>query len=161
MAIFAIVAVVAVVAASFVVYPSFATVEDAEVQSKHVTVKARGWAFQRIDEETIKQGPVEFELDIELRWRKGPIVGIPNVSGSVNVSGTIYSVESGKGLLHLRKHVALIRCNCSDEEGNEVTLGIYMAYFWWGGNAYALRIKALMKTENPMLLMMRGVAKVE
>lgn len=161
MVVFAIVAIVAVVAVSFIAYPSLAVVDDAEAQTKHVTLKAEGWAFQRIDEETIRQGTVELELDFELGKGRGHFLAIPNVSGSANIDGTVYTIKSGRGFVNTKKHVALMRCTGVDAEGNEATFGIRMAYFWWGGDAYALRIKSILRIENPMLLLLRGVAKIE
>ncbi len=161
MVILAVVAVVTVFVVSFVAYPSFATTDDVEVQSKQVSVKAKGWAFQRIDEETIRQGTVELELNVELGKGRGHFLAIPNVSGSADVDGTVYTIESGRGFVNTKKHVALMRCTGVDAEGTEVTFGIRMVYFWWGGDAYALRIKGVLRTENPMLLLLRGVAKIE
>jgi hypothetical protein len=158
---FAIVAVVAAVAVSLIAYPTFAVVNDADVLGKHVSIRAKGVTFQRIDSETIKQGTVELKLDVELERGRDYFLAIPNVSGSANVSGTIYSIESGIGFVNTKNHVALMRCAGVDAEGNEVTFGVRMIYFWWGGKIYALRIQSLLRTENPMLLLLRGVAKIE
>jgi hypothetical protein len=158
----AIVAVAAVAAVSFIVYPTFASVADVEAQNRHVSAKAVGLTFQRIDNETIKQGTVELMLDVELGRSRGNFVAIPNVSGSANVSGTIYTIESGRGLINTEKHIVLLRCIGTDSEGNEATFGIAIIYFWWGGDAYAFRAKAVLKTaESPMLLLLRGAAKIQ
>jgi hypothetical protein len=156
---FAVIAISAVLTASMLVYPAFA--EETEVQNKHIAVKAKGFAFKRIDNETIKQYPVELTLTLELGERNGTRIPVLGVNGTVDVNGTVYTIESGKGVILTGRHVALIQCEGVDANGNEVTLGIRAVYFWWGGKLYAFRAKALLSTaDGRMLLLMRGVAKV-
>jgi hypothetical protein len=158
--VFAIVAMIAVVAASSVAYPAF--VAPSEVQSKQIMVKAKGWAFQRVDSKTIKQSNVTLELTLEVGEREGTAVVVVNASGSVDVNGTVYIIEIGKGLIETKRHVVLVRCEGVDGDGNEATLGIGGVYFWWGGHLCAFRAKAFLRTtENPMLLLLRGAAKVQ
>jgi hypothetical protein len=158
---FAVAAMMAAVATSMVAYPAFAATEP-EIQSKHIAVKAKGWAFQRVDSETIKQHNVMLELTLELGGRKGQIVAIASASGSVDVNGTIYTIQSGKGLIITGRHVVVARFIGVDAQGHEISLWIQTVYFWWGGELFAFRAKAVLRTtENPMLLLLRGAAKVQ
>ena len=156
---FAFVVVALVITVSLLVHPTSAA--GAEIDSKRVFVKAKGVAFERIDNVTIKQSNVELTLTLELGKRRGIFIPLPNMNGSISVNGTVYTINGGKGFIQTRRHVALIRCVGVDSSGDEVILGIHSAYFWWGGNLYAFRAKALLRTaENPMLLLLRGVGKV-
>lgn len=158
---FAVVAMIAAVATSMATYSAFA-VADTEIQTKNVTLKAKGWAFQRIDTETIKQQNVTLELTIELGQRKGTIILIANGSGSVDVNGTIYTIQSGKGFILTGRRIALARFVGVDAQNNEISLGIQTVYFWWGGKLFAFRSRAVLRTvENPMLLLLRGAARVQ
>lgn len=139
----------------------FIQTENVAVQLNNVTAEARGWAFQRIDNETIKQYSMTMNLALELGQRNGPPVAIVNVSGSVEVNSVTYAIESGKGLIATRRDIALFRAEGVDGQGNNVTLKVAAKYFWWGGQLYAFRGKALLQTtEKPMLLLFRGMAKV-
>lgn len=158
---FAVVAIMAAMAASIVAYPAFAATEQ-EIQTKDIAVKAKGWAFQKADSETIKQYNVTLESTLELGERKGHIVVIANASGSVDVNGTIYTIETGKGLIFTKSRMVVARFVGVDAQGNEITLGVQAVYFWWGGKLYAFRARAVLRTtENPMLLLLRGAAKVK
>jgi len=158
---FAVLAMIAAVSTLMVAYPAFAATEP-EIHTKNIAVKAKGWAFERVDSETIKQHNVTLELTLELGERKGQIVVIANASGSVDVNGTIYAIQSSKGLILTKRRLTLMRCVGIDPEGHEITLGVQAVYFWWGGKLFALRAKAVLRTtESPMLLLMRGAAKAQ
>jgi hypothetical protein len=154
-----VVAVATVLAVSMLIVPALAG--EADLQNKHVGIKAKGFAFKRIDNETIKQYPIELELTAELGERNSMRIPVLSANGTVDVNGTFYTIESGAGMVFTGRHIALIRCTGVDADGNEVVLGIGAVYFWWGGNMYAVRAKALLKTaDGPMLLLLRGAAKV-
>jgi len=133
----------------------------------NVTAQSKGWAFQRIDNETIKQYALALNLTMELGPEKGSLIPIVNVTGSVAVHSTsfnaVYTIESGKGIIETDKHVALISAQGVDAQNNTVTLKAQVDYFWWGGRTYAFRGKAVLYTsQNPMLLLLRyGIAKVQ
>jgi hypothetical protein len=134
---------------------------ETETQDKHLYIKAKGVAFRRVDNETIRQCDVELALTLELGERNGTRIKVLNANGTVAINGTSYIIESGEGVILTRWHVAYVRCKGVDASGNEIALGVRVVYFWWGGNLYAFRAKALLKTEeNPWLLLLRGVAKV-
>jgi len=158
---FAVVAMVAVFAVSMVAYPVFATA-DPVTDQKTIELKAKGEAFQRADSNTINQYNVTLSLTLKLGGQGQRTIMITNASGSIDVNGIVYTIESGKGLIGTKGHITILRCKGIDPDGNEIALGIQVAYFWWGGKLYALRGGGLLRTsENPMLLWLRGVAKIQ
>jgi hypothetical protein len=133
----------------------------------NVTVQSKGWAFQRIDNETIKEYAVQLNLTIEVGPRKANLIPIVNVTGSVAVHSTsfnaVYTIESGKGVIETCRRVALISAKGVDAQNNPVTFKAEINYFWWGGRTYAFTGKAILRPNgNPMLMLLRyGVAKVQ
>jgi len=126
-----------------------------------VTVYAKGYAFQRIDEETLKQFKSETNLTITIGPKEDNAPRV-NVTGTLKVNDKVYSIENGTAVLGTKRRVLFIRCDGVDEEGNRITLKLGAVYFWWGGRAYALRSKALLQTaDKPMLLLQRGVARID
>lgn len=155
----AVIAMVAAIAMSMVIVPAFAA--ETEIQDKHLYIEAKGVAFRRVDNETIRRSDVELALTLELGKRNGTRIKVLNANGTVVVNGTSYTIESGEGVILTRWHVAYVRCRGVDASGNETAFGVRVVYFWWGGNLYAFRAKALLKTEeNPWLLLLRGATKV-
>lgn len=140
----------------------FLQTENVAAQLNNVTAEAKGWAFQRIDNETIKQYSMAMSVTLGLGQGNGSPIAITNVSGSVEVNGITYTLGSGKGLIATKRNIALVRAEGVDGQGNNVTLKLAAKYFWWGGRLYAFRGKALLQTiEKPMLLLFRGMAKVQ
>jgi hypothetical protein len=145
----------------------FLKISSAIFIAHNVTAQSRGWAFQRIDNETIKQYAVELNLAIELGPRKSSLIPIVNITGSVSVHSTsfnaVYTIESGKGVIETNKHVALISAKGVDAQNNAITLKSEIDYFWWGGKIFAFTGKAILHPNgNPMLLLLRcGIAKVQ
>jgi len=133
--------------------PSVATIHT-------VTIDAKGYAFQRVDEETLKQFKAETQLTVTIGPKDDDTSRV-DVTGSVKVNAAVYTIKSGTAVLGAKRHVLYIRCEGVDEEGNKITLKFGAIYFWWGGKAYALRSKALLQmADNPMLLLQRGIAKI-
>lgn len=161
--VFAVIAIATAVMASMLVYPTYA--DEQELQSKNVLARAKGVALQRIDNTTIKISPVSLNLTLTLGENKGDSIPVLRVNGSLNVNGTVYTIEYGDGVIRTgsrfgRVHIAFIRAVGFDAEGNQITLKIQAPYFWWGGNLYAFRAKATIQTaDSSMLLLLRGVAK--
>lgn len=154
-----VIALTVIVTSSILIYPTFAS--QSELERKHVYARARGIAIQKIDNETIKM-PVRVNLTLVLGKKRGKFIPVLNVNGSVDVNGTIYTIEYGDGIIQTKRHIAFIRCVGFDAEENEVTLRLGAAYFWWGGKLYAFRAKALLCTENTRMgLLLRGIAKVQ
>ena len=138
---------------SVTVDPSVATVHT-------VTIDVKGYAFQRIDEETLKQFKAETHLTVTIGPKEDDTPRV-DVTGSVKVNEAVYTIQSGTAVLGTKRHILYIRCEGVDEEGNKITLKFGAVYFWWGGKAYALRSKALLQTaDKPMLLLQRGIAKI-
>jgi len=148
-------------------FDEFLNINSASIKANNITATSKGWAFQRIDNETIKQYAVTLNVTLELGSKKNCKISIINVTGSVTVSSTtfneVYQINSGKGLIETSKGAALIKAQGVDAQNNTVTLKAEVDYLWWGGNVYAFRGKAILSTtENPMLLLLRyGVAKVQ
>jgi hypothetical protein len=134
---------------------------DSSVATIHtVTIDAKGYAFQRVDEETLKQFKVETHLTITTGPKEDDAPRV-DVTGSVKINEAVYTIQSGTAVLGTKRHVLYIRCDGVDEEGNKITLKFGAVYFWWGGKAYALRSKALLQTaDKPMLLLQRGIARI-
>jgi hypothetical protein len=145
----------------------FLKVSDTPIKAHNVTAQSKGWAFQRIDNETIKQYAVELNLTMELGLKKSYVIPIVNVTGFVTIHSTsfnaVYVVKSGKGVVETNKHIALISAEGVDAQNNEVTLKAEVDYLWWGGKVFAFRGRAILRSaENPMLLLLRyGVARVQ
>jgi hypothetical protein len=137
----------------------------ASLNGENITATCSGWAFQRIDNETIKQYALEMNITIELGAASNHKVAIINVTGSVSINSTtfnaVYTIQSGKGILETKQHVALIKAEGTNGADN-VTLKIEAPYFYWGGKTYAFRGRALLEEtgQKPMLLLLRyGIGK--
>jgi hypothetical protein len=128
---------------------------------RRVTINAKGYAFERVDEETLKQFEAETQLIATIEPKEEGATTNVDVTGIVKVNDAVYTIQSGTAVLGTKRHVLFIRCEGVDEEGNKITLKLGAVYFWWGGKTYALRSKALLQTsEKPMLLLQRGIAKI-
>ena len=126
-----------------------------------VTIECKGYAFLRIDEETLKQYDSKTSIVIQVKPATETTDRKIEITGSVKVKDATYTITGGK--VRIRKQRKLIFVNCSgmDENGNQITLKFGARYFWWGGKAYALRSKALLQTsDNSMLLLQRGIARI-
>ncbi len=135
---------------------------DPSVTNFHtITIDLKGYAFERVDQETLKQ----FEAETRLTITSGPKEegSIPNVdvTGTVKVNDAIYTIQNGTAALRTERRILYIGCEGVDQEGNKITLKIGAVYFWWGGRTFALRSKALLTSERPMLLLQRGIAKIQ
>ena len=63
--------------------------------------------------------------------KRGCFIPVLNVKGSIDVNGTIYTIEYGDGVIQTQRHLAFIRCVGSNAEGLEeiqVTLRLGAAY---------------------------------
>jgi hypothetical protein len=134
---------------------------DSTVATIHtITIDVKGYAFQRIDEETLKQLKSETHLTMTIeRKEDGP--PYVNVTGYVKVNKAVYAIQSGTAVLGTKRHILYIRCEGVDEQGNKITLKFGAVYFWWGGKTYALRSIVLLQTaDKPMLLLQRGITRM-
>lgn len=157
-----VVTLVAAMAISTVAYPAFATLGEQAVQAKEIEARAKGWAFQKIDNETIRMKPAEMNLTLELGERKDHRIGIINVTGTLDINGTTYTIESGNGIIQTVTHTAWLHCKAQDAQGSRILLQVHAVYFWWGGRLYAFRARAVVHNDDTrMLLLLRGVARVE
>jgi hypothetical protein len=126
-----------------------------------VTIDAWGYAFQRIDDETIKQLNCTTHLMVVVTPATEESERAVDVTGSVTIGDSVYTITDGKAFLGREKKLLYVNCTGTDDAGNEISLKFGGHYFWWGGKAFALRTKALMQIEDgPMLLLQRGIAKI-
>jgi len=134
--------------------------DPADMIIRTITIDVEGYAFQRIDEETLKQLKAETYLVVRI-GRKEDGAPCVNVIGSVKVNGAVYTIQSGTAALETKRRILHINCEGVNRQGNKITLKFSAVYFWWGGKAYALRSKALLQTaDKQMLLLQRGIARI-
>lgn len=143
------------------------TMNSAALNGQNITATCKGSAFQRIDNETIKQYALELNVTIELGAAANHTVSIINVTGSITINSTsfnaVYTIQTGKGIIETNRHIALIKAQGTNGQ-DTVTVKIEAPYFYWGGKAYAFRGRALLQQtdQKPMLLLLRyGVAKAQ
>jgi len=126
-----------------------------------VKIDAKGYGFVKLDEETLKQYESTTSLLIQVQPATETAERKIDVTGTVNVKDETYTITGGKVLIGREKRLIYVDCTGVDEDGNEITMKLGARYFWWGGKAYALRSKAILQTnDQPMLLLQRGVAKI-
>jgi len=145
----------------------FPTMNNAPLKGENVTAECKGWAFQRIDNETIKQYTLELNITIELGATSNHMVSIVNVTGSISINSTsfntVYTIQTGEGIIGTNRDVALIKAQGINGQDN-VTLKLEARYFYWGGKTFAFRGRALLEQtgQKPMLLLLRyGIAKAQ
>jgi hypothetical protein len=135
--------------------------DTALATGRTITIEAKGYAFLRIDEETLKQYDVETSLIIIVQPASENTERNVDVTGSIKVNDEVYTIQSGKLVLKAEKKLVFISGQGVDENGNEINVKLGARYFWWGGKAYAFRSAALLQTaEGQMLLLQRGIAKI-
>jgi len=126
-----------------------------------VQIDAKGYAFVRIDAETIKQYDCTTSILIHVQPATETTERTIDITGTVKVNDSTYTISGGKAFIGKERKLIYVNCTGMDEDGNEITLKFGARYFWWGGKAYSLRCKALLQTdEQPMLLLQRGIARI-
>lgn len=126
-----------------------------------VTIDAKGYAFLRIDNETIKQYKAETSIVVTIQPATETGERKVDVTGSVTVNDVFYNITGGKAFLETQRRLVFLNCTGIDQGGNQITLKLGARYFWWGGEAYALRSAAVLHTaDKPMLLLQRGIARL-
>ena len=126
-----------------------------------VQIDAKGYAFARIDEETIKQYESTTSIAVQVQPATETAERRIDITGFVRIKDTTYTIIGGKAFLAKEKKLVFLNCTGTDENGNPITLKLGARYFWWGGKAFALRSKAILQTaDKPMLLVQRGTAKI-
>jgi len=126
-----------------------------------VRIDAKGYAFLRIDEETLKQYSSTTSLVIKVQPATETTDRKIDVTGFVQVDDATYTITSGRVFLGKERKLVFLNCTGMDESGNQITLKFGARYFWWGGKAFALRSKAVLQTaEEKMLLLQRGIARI-
>jgi hypothetical protein len=126
-----------------------------------VEIDAKGYAFLRIDEETFKQYDSTTNIFIQLQPETEKTDRKIKIAGSIKVKDSTYTITGGQVFLEKERKLIFVKCAGKDENGNQITLKFGARYFWWGGKAFALRSKALLLTsDNQMLLLQRGIARI-
>jgi len=174
---------VAVALIAVMAYPAYAAIEDyryalnqdnwvvAEESASNldapfdtaltVTIECKCYAFLRIDEETLKQYDSTTSIVIQVQPATETTDRKIEITGSVKVKDATYTITGGKVRIGKQRKLIFVNCSGMDENGNQITLKFGARYFWWGGKAYALRSKALLQTsDNSMLLLQRGIARI-
>ena len=82
-----------------------------------VVLTAQGYAFERIDEQTLKQYKAEMNLTIQVNPKTETTTRNVDVTGYVKVNEAIYTIESGTAVLGTKRHLLFIRCEGVDENG--------------------------------------------
>jgi hypothetical protein len=127
-----------------------------------VQIDAKGYAFARIDEETIKQYESTTSIVVQVQPATETAERCIDITGSVKIKDATYTITGGRAFLAKEKRLIFLNCTGTDENGNPITLKLGARYFWWGGKAYALRSKALLQTtDKPMLLLQRGITEIQ
>jgi hypothetical protein len=127
-----------------------------------VQIDAKGYAFARIDAETIKQYNSTTCILIHVQPATETTERKIDITGTVKVNDATYTMSGGKVFIGKEKKLIFVNGTGTDEDGNEITLKFGARYFWWGGKAYAFRSAALLQTaEGQMLLLQRGIAKIQ
>jgi len=126
-----------------------------------VKIDAKGYAFLRIDEETLKQYSSTTSIVIKVQPATETTDRKIDITGFVQVNDATYTITSGRVFLGKERKLVFLNCTGMDESGNQITLKFGARYFWWGGKAFALRSKAVLQTaEEKMLLLQRGSARI-
>lgn len=124
-------------------------------------IDAKGYAFLRIDEETLKQYNSITSIVIQVQPATETAERKIDITGFVKINDATYTITGGKVFLGKEKKLIFLNCTGTDTSGNPITLKLGARYFWWGGKAYALRSSAVLQTaDKPMLLLQRGIAKI-
>jgi hypothetical protein len=148
---------------NWVVAEESASNPDAALSSTLIVkIDAKGYAFARIDEETLKQYNSTTSIVIQVQPATETTERKIDITGTVKVKDATYTITGGKVFIGKEKRLIYVNCTGTDKDGNPITLKFGARYFWWGGKAYALRSKAILQTaDKPMLLLQRGIAKIQ
>jgi hypothetical protein len=137
------------------------TLDTALTNALVVKIDAKGYAFTRIDQETLKQYNSTTSIVIQVQPATETTERKTDITGTVKVNDATYTVSDGKVFVGKERHLIFVNCTGIDENGDQITLKFGANYFWWGGDAYALRSKAVLRTDDqPMLLLQRGIARI-
>ena len=150
------VAIILVIAIPFV---SAQTASNGAVASIK-TLKAQGFAFQTIDNQTVKS-QANFTLTLQPTSINGTIRKFDVAGGTVVVNGVSYTITSGNGGVLTGRHAILLQATGTSPDGQTITLKLAGRYFWIGGHLYVARIGAKLQTDNAnYTLLMRAAIRV-
>jgi hypothetical protein len=112
------------------------------------TLKAQGYAFQRIDDQTIKYSQAEVTLTVQATSANTTVKRFDITGGAVIINGTSYTIAGGNGAVLAGRRIVLLKASEIGQDGQTVTLKIEGRYFWMWGHLYAARIAAKLQTDN-------------
>jgi len=123
------------------------------------TLKAQGYAYQKIDNQTVKY-PANFTLMLQ-PTSNGTVKKFDVTGGTITANGVLYTINSGNGGVLTGRRLILLQAQGTSPDGQAVTLKLAGRYFWMGGHLYVARIGAKLQTDNAnYTLLMRAAIRV-
>lgn len=141
-----IVAVIAIAVVSIIAVPLVSAQATANPITTTKTLNAKGYAFQSIDNETIKKYPANFTLTLTPTTVNGTVHLFDVTGGSVVVNGATYTITGGKGGVLTGRHLVLLNATGTGPDGQSVVFKFAARYSWAWDNLYSLKIGARLLT---------------
>jgi hypothetical protein len=141
-------AIVAITLVLSIAIPYVSAQNSANPIANSKTLNAKGYAYQTIDDQTIKKYPATFLLTLAATDTDRTVKLFDVTGGSVTVNGASYTITSGNGGVLTGKHAILLQAQGTSPDGEHVTFKLAGRYFWMGGNLYVVRIDAKLQTDN-------------
>ena len=141
------IAALVVIAMTLVVAVPLVGAANADPISNTKTFNAQGYAYQTIDNQTVKS-PANFTLTLQQTSINGTVKKFAVTDGTVIVNGVTYEVTDGNGGVLTRRHLILLQAQGTNPDGHAVTFKLAARYSWAGGNLYVIRTGAKLQTDN-------------
>lgn len=146
-----------------VAVPMVGYAEENEIRHQQakdlVALRAKGIATEEIEEERTRM-PAGIGLLIKLGMRNESRVPFRVLKGRVKVGKGIYNVTGGGGVILLRRHVALMRFEALNADGESVWFKFAVRYVRVAESLYRVRMAGALEAEgNTIFLLLRGFAK--
>jgi len=148
------VALILIIAVPFV----SAQAPPSDITANSKIFKAQGWAFQKIDSDTIKYYHANFALSIQAASTNGTVKKFDVTGGTVIVNGISYSISNGNGAVLTGRRIILLQASGTSTDGQPITLKLEGRYFWMWGHLYFTRIGARLLTGNGNYTMLMRAA---
>ena len=155
-----IVALVALALIAVALFPSVAFAAEETTPQTRI-LRARGLAFERIENETVKM-PTNLTLVVEPGKIGRGVITFNVVSGEMEVNGVKYTITEGKGLVAYYRRTLGMQLNGTDQDGNAVTVKLGGSYFWMWGRLHVARLAGTLVTDNAKFgLLLRAAIRPE
>ena len=152
------IAAIAIILAIAIPYVNAQTSANPIANTK--TINAQGYAYQAIDNQTIKKYPANFSFTVVAAGTNGSARLFDITGGTIVVNGVTYTVSTGNGGVLTGRHAILLQAKGTSPDGQAVTFKLAGRYFWMGGNLYVVRIGAKLQTDNAnYTLLMRAAIR--